>query len=217
MVDARLPTEPLERDHQALAPGPGLDPAVRGRAARSGPAGQPLDHAGDARFSPPASGTDRHPHLKRHQQQDDALERLSSYIPADERVATIGAAELQLQQPHVADGDPPATSRGGAPRATWCECLRMRPTGSSSAVPRRALDMPGDEHRPRGLTTIHANTPRDALSRLEMMVGMAGFDLPVWVIRKQVASAINVVVQSARLVGLRKIVRSRRPAWRATC
>ncbi len=58
------------------------------------------------------------------------------------------------------------------------------------------------------LTTIHANTPRDALGRLEMMVGMAGFDLPIWVIRKQVASAINVVVQSARLVGgLRKIVK----------
>ncbi|HYW78406.1 MAG TPA: CpaF family protein, partial [Thermoguttaceae bacterium] len=55
---------------------------------------------------------------------------------------------------------------------------------------------------------IHANTPRDALSRLEMMVGMAGFDLPIWVIRKQVASAINLVVQVGRLVGgVRKIVK----------
>ena len=58
------------------------------------------------------------------------------------------------------------------------------------------------------LTTIHANTPRDALSRLEMMVGMAGFDLPVWVIRRQIASAIHIVVQASRLIGgLRKIVK----------
>ena len=58
------------------------------------------------------------------------------------------------------------------------------------------------------ITTIHANTPRDALSRMEMMVGMAGFDLPIWVIRKQVASAIDIVVQASRLIGgVRKITR----------
>jgi pilus assembly protein CpaF len=58
------------------------------------------------------------------------------------------------------------------------------------------------------MTTIHANTPRDAISRMEMMVGMAGFDLPIWVIRKQVASTINIVVQAARLIGgLRKIIK----------
>jgi pilus assembly protein CpaF len=51
------------------------------------------------------------------------------------------------------------------------------------------------------LTTIHANSPRDAISRLEMMVGMAGFDVPVWTIRKQISSAINIVVQSVRLTG----------------
>jgi pilus assembly protein CpaF len=58
------------------------------------------------------------------------------------------------------------------------------------------------------LTTIHANSTRDALSRLEMMVGMAGFDLPIWVIRRQVCSAIQIVVQIARLMGgARKVVR----------
>jgi pilus assembly protein CpaF len=58
------------------------------------------------------------------------------------------------------------------------------------------------------LTTIHANTSRDAVSRLEMMVGMAGFDLPIWVIRKQVASAVHMVVQVNRLPGgVRKITR----------
>ena len=58
------------------------------------------------------------------------------------------------------------------------------------------------------LTTIHANTPRDALMRLEMMVGMAGFDVPIWTIRRQIASAINIVVQAVRLTGgARKINR----------
>jgi pilus assembly protein CpaF len=58
------------------------------------------------------------------------------------------------------------------------------------------------------LTTVHANTTRDATSRLEMMVGMAGFDLPIWTIRRQIASAIHIVVQVARLVGgARKVTR----------
>ena len=58
------------------------------------------------------------------------------------------------------------------------------------------------------LTTVHANDTRDALARLEIMVGMAGFDLPIWVIRRQIASAIQVVVQVARLTGgARKVVK----------
>ena len=58
------------------------------------------------------------------------------------------------------------------------------------------------------LTTVHANDTRDALSRLEMMVGMAGFDLPIWIIRRQISSAIQIVVQAARLVGGgRKIIK----------
>ncbi len=58
------------------------------------------------------------------------------------------------------------------------------------------------------MTTIHANDTRDAISRLEMMIGMAGFDLPIWIIRRQIASAIQLVVQVARLPGgVRKIVK----------
>jgi pilus assembly protein CpaF len=58
------------------------------------------------------------------------------------------------------------------------------------------------------MTTIHANETRDSISRLEMMVGMAGFDLPIWIIRRQIASAIHVVVQVARLPGgLRKVIK----------
>ena len=58
------------------------------------------------------------------------------------------------------------------------------------------------------MTTVHANTTRDALSRLEQMVGMAGFDLPMWVIRRQVASAIHIVVQVSRLLGgARKVIK----------
>ena len=58
------------------------------------------------------------------------------------------------------------------------------------------------------LTTVHANDTRDALGRLEIMVGMAGFDLPIWIIRRQIASAINLVIQAARLIGgPRKIVK----------
>jgi len=145
------------------------------------------------------------------------LNALSSFIPRDERVATIeDSAELQLQQPHVVrmetrpasiEGDGEVTTRDLVRNA-----LRMRPDRIIVGECRgsEALDMlqamnTGHEG---SLTTIHANTPRDALSRLEMMVGMAGFDLPIWVIRKQVASAINLVVQVARLVGgVRKIVK----------
>jgi pilus assembly protein CpaF len=58
------------------------------------------------------------------------------------------------------------------------------------------------------MTTVHANDTRDALGRLEMMVGMAGFDLPIWIIRRQISSAVQIVVQAARLLGgVRKIVR----------
>jgi pilus assembly protein CpaF len=58
------------------------------------------------------------------------------------------------------------------------------------------------------LTTIHSNDTRDAISRLEMMVGMAGFDLPIWIIRRQIASAIHIVIQASRLIGgARKIVK----------
>jgi len=145
------------------------------------------------------------------------LNCLSGYIPEYERVATIeDAAELRLQQPHVVrmetrvanvEGNGAVTARDLVKNA-----LRMRPDRIIIGECRgpEALDMlqamnTGHEG---SLTTIHANTSRDAVSRLEMMVGMAGFDLPIWVIRKQVSSAVHMVVQVNRLPGgVRKITR----------
>jgi pilus assembly protein CpaF len=145
------------------------------------------------------------------------LNALSNYIPPDERVATIeDAAELQLQQPHVVrmETRPPNIEGQGeiTTRDLVRNTLRMRPDriivgecrGAESLDMLQAMNT-GHEG---SLTTIHANSPRDALSRLETMVGMAGFELPVWVIRRQVASSINLVVQVARLMGgVRRIVR----------
>lgn len=145
------------------------------------------------------------------------MNALSRFIPAEERVVTIeDAAELQLQQPHVVrlETRPPNVEGEGevTTRDLVRNALRMRPdriiVGECRGA--EALDMlqamnTGHEG---SLTTIHANSPRDALSRLEVMVGMAGLDLPVWVIRRQVASAINIVVQMARLMGgPRKVVK----------
>ncbi len=145
------------------------------------------------------------------------LNILSCYIPQDERVATIeDAAELQLQQPHVVrmETRPPNVEGKGevTPRDLVRNALRMRPdriiVGECRGA--EALDMlqamnTGHEG---SLTTIHANTTRDATSRLEMMVGMAGFDLPIWTIRRQIASAIQIVVQVARLMGgARRVVK----------
>lgn len=145
------------------------------------------------------------------------LNCLSSFIPAEERVATIeDAAELQLQQPHVVRMEGRAPNLEGEGEVTARDlvknALRMRPDRIiiGECRGKEAFDMlqamnTGHEG---SMTTIHANTTRDALSRLEMMVGMAGFDVPVWVIRKQVASAIHIVVQISRLTGgVRKIVK----------
>ena len=145
------------------------------------------------------------------------LNALSSFIPADERVATIeDAAELRLQQPHVVrmetrprniEGEGEVTTRDLVRNA-----LRMRPDRIIIGECRgaEALDMlqAMNTGHDGSLTTVHANTTRDAVSRMETMVGMAGFDMPVWVIRKQVASAINVVVQVSRLMGgARRIIK----------
>ncbi len=138
------------------------------------------------------------------------LNCMSSYIPADERIVTIeDAAELQLQQPHVVRMETRNANVEGegecSTRDLVRNALRMRPDRILIGECRgaEALDMlqamnTGHEG---SLTTIHANTTRDALSRLEMMVGMAGFDMPIWVIRRQIASAIHLVVQVARLIG----------------
>jgi pilus assembly protein CpaF len=145
------------------------------------------------------------------------LNALSRFIPAEERVVTIeDAAELQLQQPHVGRMETRPVNVEGEGQINTRDlvrnALRMRPDriivgecrGGEAFDMLQAMNTGHDG----SLTTVHANTPRDALSRLEMMVGMAGFDLPVWVIRRQLCSAIHIVVQVARLLGgARKIIR----------
>ena len=145
------------------------------------------------------------------------LNALSAFIPHDERVATIeDAAELKLQQPHLARMETRAPNIEGTGEVTTRDlvrnALRMRPDRIIVGECRgpEALDMlqAMNTGHDGSLTTIHANDTRDALSRLEMMVGMAGFDLPMWLIRRQIAAAITIVVQVARLTGgHRKIVK----------
>lgn len=136
------------------------------------------------------------------------LNMLSGYIPSDERIVTIeDSAELQLQQPHTVRLETrPANIEGRgeiSQRDLVKNCLRMRPDRIVIGEVRggEALDMltamnTGHEG---SLTTLHANSPRDALGRLEYMVCMAGFDMPVSNIRTQIASAIDLVVQLERL------------------
>jgi pilus assembly protein CpaF len=143
------------------------------------------------------------------------LNILSGYILETERVVTIeDAAELQLQQPHVIrlETRPPNIEGKGEvnQRALVRNALRMRPDRIVIGEVRgaEAVDMlqamnTGHEG---SMTTIHANNPRDALSRLENMVGMAGLNLPHKAARQQIASAITVIVQGNRLTdGQRKI------------
>lgn len=145
------------------------------------------------------------------------LNAMSSFIDHEERVATVeDAAELQLQQPHVIRMETRPANIEGSGEVTTRDlvrnALRMRPDRIIVGECRgpEALDMlqAMNTGHDGSLTTVHANTPRDAISRLEMMVGMVGFDVPVWTIRRQIASAINLVVQTTRLVGgTRKVVR----------
>ena len=138
------------------------------------------------------------------------LNTLSSFIPNTDRIVTIeDAAELQLQQDHVVRLETrPANIEGkGAITATDLvrNALRMRPERIIIGECRgaEALDMlqamnTGHEG---SLTTIHANTPRDAIARLETMIMMAGFELPLKAMRAQIASAVDLVVQASRLQG----------------
>jgi pilus assembly protein CpaF len=144
------------------------------------------------------------------------LNALSGFIPHDERIVTIeDSAELQLQQPHVVrlETRPPNIENKGevAQRDLVRNCLRMRPDRIIVGEVRgaEALDMlqAMNTGHDGSLTTIHANSPRDALSRLETMVTMAGFNLPIRATRAQIASAIHVVVQLERMEdGKRKVV-----------
>ena len=144
------------------------------------------------------------------------LNVLSSFIPGHERIVTIeDSAELKLNQRHVVslEGRPPDADSGGAVtiRHLVVNSLRMRPERIVVGEVRsgEALDMlqAMNTGHDGSLTTLHANTPRDALSRLETMSMMSGMDLPLRVIREQIASAVDLIVQQARLRdGSRKVV-----------
>lgn len=138
------------------------------------------------------------------------LNTLSSFIPNTDRIVTIeDAAELQLQQDHVVrlETRPPNIEGKGEITATDLvrNALRMRPERIIIGECRGAetLDMlqamnTGHEG---SMTTLHANTPRDAIARLETMIMMAGFELPLKAMRTQIASAIDLMVQTNRLQG----------------
>jgi pilus assembly protein CpaF len=138
------------------------------------------------------------------------LNSLSRYIGVTERVITIeDAAELQLQQPHVVRLETRPSNIEGKGEVTQRDlvknCLRMRPDRVIIGECRsgETLDMlqamnTGHEG---SMTTVHANTPRDALSRIEVMIAMAGYDIPTRALRQQTASAINIIIQAQRLAG----------------
>ncbi|HHE71743.1 MAG TPA: CpaF family protein, partial [Chloroflexi bacterium] len=144
------------------------------------------------------------------------LNVLSGFIPEDERIITIeNAAELQLRQDHVVTLEmrPPNIEGKGEVtiRELVVNSLRMRPdriiVGECRAG--EALDMlqAMNTGHDGSLTTAHSNSPRDTLSRLETMCLMAGMDLPVRAIREQIASAIDLIVHTARFRdGSRKVV-----------
>ena len=143
------------------------------------------------------------------------LNAMSTAIPDDERIVTIeDAAELRLNQRHVLRLESRPTNIEGegeiAIRELVRNALRMRPDRIIVGEVRgaEALDMlqAMNTGHDGSLTTLHANTPRDALARVETMVLMAGFDLPVRAIRQQVASALDLIVHIERLQdGVRRV------------
>lgn len=143
------------------------------------------------------------------------LNIMSNFIPPTERIITVeDAAELKLSQPHVVslEARPPnLEGKGAIPiRDLVKNCLRMRPDRIVVGECRggEALDMltAMNTGHDGSLTTVHANTPRDVISRLEVMVMMAGMDLPAKAIREQISSAVHIIVQQSRLAdGSRKI------------
>jgi pilus assembly protein CpaF len=143
------------------------------------------------------------------------LNVLSNFIPSDERIVTIeDSAELQLSQDHVVrlEAKPAEVDGSGrvAIRDLVINSLRMRPErvvigecrGGETLDMLQAMNTGHDG----SLTTLHANTPRDAIARMETMAMMAGMDLPVRVIREQIAAAVDLIVQQTRLDdGQRKV------------
>src|SRR2546427_112562 len=143
------------------------------------------------------------------------LNCLSRYIPTDERVITIeDAAELQLQQPHVVRLETRPTNIEGKGEITQRDlvknCLRMRPDRIIIGEVRgaEALDMlqAMNTGHDGSMTTVHANNTRDALGRLEVMIAMAGYDIPMRALRSQVAGAVQLLVQASRMTGGRRKV-----------
>src|SRR5215207_9641773 len=143
------------------------------------------------------------------------LNVLSSFIPEGERIVTIeDAAELQLQQDHVLRMETKVANTDGrgavSIRDLVRNSLRMRPDRIVVGECRggEALDMlqAMNTGHDGSLTTLHANTPRDAISRMETMVLMSGMDLPLKVVRQQIASAVDLIIQQSRLKdGSRKV------------
>ena len=143
------------------------------------------------------------------------LNLLSGYIPETERIVTVeDAAELRLQQPHVVrlEARPPNIEGKGAVtiRDLVKNCLRMRPDRIIVGECRggEALDMlqAMNTGHDGSLTTVHANTPRDVISRLETMVLMSGMELPSRAIREQIQSAVDVIIHESRMSdGSRKV------------
>ena len=138
------------------------------------------------------------------------LNTLSSFISNENRIVTIeDAAEIQLQQEHVLrlETRPPNIEGKGAVSATDLvkNALRMRPDRIIIGECRggEALDMlqAMNTGHDGSLTTVHANNPRDAISRIETLVNMSGFDLPMTALRKQISSAVHLIIQASRLQG----------------
>ena len=144
------------------------------------------------------------------------LNLLSGFIPHDERIVTVeDAAELKLAQPHVVrlEARPPNIEGRGAVtiRDLVKNCLRMRPDRIIVGECRggEALDMlqAMNTGHDGSLTTVHANSPRDVISRLETMVLMSGMELPSRAIREQISSAVDIIIHESRLSdGSRKVV-----------
>ncbi len=144
------------------------------------------------------------------------LNCLSSFIPDNERIVTIeDSAELQLQQPHVCrlETRPPNVEGRGeiTQRDLLRNTLRMRPdriiVGECRAA--EALDMlqAMNTGHDGSISTVHANSPRDALARLETMIQLSGFELPSKAMRQQISQAIDLIVQTARLAdGSRRVI-----------
>jgi pilus assembly protein CpaF len=145
------------------------------------------------------------------------LNSLSRYIPEDERVITIeDAAELQLQQPHVVRLETRPMNTEGKGEVSMRElvknCLRMRPDriiigecrGGETMDMLQAMNTGHDG----SMTTVHANTPRDAIARLEVMIAMAGYDIPTRALRTQIANAVQIIIQARRITGGKRKITS---------